>query len=81
MGEIGRSGRQAPREFSIDPVGVKGIRQATGRSQARFATITDVQVGTRRHWEQGRLEPTGPGKALLRAISKDPKHVLQALAD
>ena len=59
---------------------VKDIRQATGLSQARFATIIDVQVGTLRNREQGRREPTDPAKALVRAIS-DPKHVLRALAD
>ncbi|WP_272903104.1 hypothetical protein [Xenorhabdus sp. Sc-CR9] len=26
----------------------------------------------KRHWEQGRWETTGPAKALLRAIDKDP---------
>jgi len=39
-----------------------------------------VDVGTLRNWEQGRREPTGPAKALLTAISKDPTHVLKALA-
>lgn len=80
MDEIVRGERQPSREFHIDALGVKKIRQATGLSQAKFATIIDVQVGTLRNWEQGRREPTGPAKALLRAISKDPKSVLQALA-
>ncbi|WP_196239453.1 helix-turn-helix domain-containing protein [Dyella monticola] len=31
------------------------------------------------HWEQGRRNPTGPARALLRAIERDPKHVLAAL--
>ncbi|MCZ6412952.1 transcriptional regulator, partial [Cronobacter sakazakii] len=29
---------------------------------------------------QGRRSPTGPAKALLRAIARDPKHVISALA-
>jgi hypothetical protein len=29
--------------------------------------------------QQGRREPTGPAKALIRAITNDPKHVLKAL--
>lgn len=81
MDEIVRGERQPSRESHIDAVSVKEIRQATGLSQAKFATLVDVQVGTLRNWEQGRREPTGPAKALLRAISKDPKHVLLALAD
>ncbi|MFI4958137.1 MAG: helix-turn-helix domain-containing protein [Lysobacterales bacterium] len=81
MDEIVRGERQPSREFHIDALAVKEIRRATGLSQAKFASIVDVQVGTLRNWEQGRREPTGPAKALLRAISKDPKHVLEALAD
>ncbi|WP_037389734.1 hypothetical protein, partial [Serratia symbiotica] len=33
-----------------------------------------------KNWEQGRREPTGPAKALLRAIERDPQHVLPALS-
>ncbi len=80
MDEIVRGERQPSREFHIDAPAVKAIRQATGLSQARFAKVIDVQIGTLRNWEQGRREPTGPAKALLRAIRKDPEHVLRALA-
>jgi putative transcriptional regulator len=51
-----------------------------GLSQPKFAALLRVDVGTLRNWEQGRREPTGPAKALLTAISRDPKHVLKALA-
>lgn len=81
MGEIARGERAPSREITVDAVAVKEIRQSTGLSQVKFATIIDVQVGTLRNWEQGRRVPTGPAKALLRAISKDPEHVLEALAD
>jgi putative transcriptional regulator len=80
MDEIVHGVREPSREFRIDAIGVTDIRKATGLSQAKFATLIDVHVGTLRNWEQGRREPTGPAKALLRAISKDPKNVLQALA-
>lgn len=80
MDEIVRGERQPSREFSIDAVQVKTIRKATGLSQAKFAAMIDVQVGTLRNWEQGRREPTGPAKALLRAIHNDPEHVLEALS-
>jgi len=80
MGEIVRGERAPSREFTIDAVAVRKVRDATGLSQAKFAQIINVQLGTLRNWEQGRREPTGPAKALLRAIQKDPKHVLKALA-
>lgn len=81
MDEIHRGERQPSREFTVDAMQVKAIRQATGLTQAKFAKVIDVQLATLRNWEQGRREPTGPAKALLRAIHKDPRHVLQALAD
>lgn len=79
MGEVTRGERTPSREFHIDAVAVKEIRQVTGLSQPKFATILSVDVGTLRNWEQGRREPTGPARALLRAIRKDPKNVLAAL--
>ncbi|MCK1786864.1 helix-turn-helix domain-containing protein [Pseudomonas sp. TNT11] len=51
----------------------------TGLSQARFAKAIDVPVGTLQNWEQGRREPEGPARALLRALYNDPGHVLAAL--
>jgi len=81
MGEITRGERSPSREFVVDAIEVKAVRAATGLSQARFAQVIDVQVGTLRNWEQGRRSPTGPAKALLKAIRNDPKHVLEALAE
>ncbi|MGN2413917.1 NadS family protein [Pseudomonas syringae] len=80
MDEIDRGERQPSREFHINAAQVKKIRQATGLSQATFAKHIDVAVGTLRNWEQGRREPEGPARALLRAIHNDPEHVLAALS-
>ncbi|KGE67011.1 MULTISPECIES: DNA-binding transcriptional regulator [Pseudomonas] len=80
MDEIVRGERQPSREFIVDALQAKQIRKATGLTQAKFAAMIDVQIGTLRNWEQGRREPTGPAKALLRAIYNDPVHVLNALA-
>jgi putative transcriptional regulator len=79
MGEIRRGERAPSREFHVDALGIRDIRKATGLSQPKFARVLDVDVGTLRNWEQGRREPTGPARALLRAIRNDPKHVLAAL--
>jgi len=79
-GEIARGERAPSREFFIGAAQVKGIRAATGLSQPKFARLIDVDVGTLRNWEQGRREPTGPARALLRAIKKNPRAVLKALA-
>lgn len=79
MDEIVRGERQPSREFHVDAVKVREIRRATGLSQAKFAEKIDVAVGTLRNWEQGRRDPEGPARALLRAINNDPVHVLAAL--
>jgi putative transcriptional regulator len=65
---------------NVDAAKVKEIRAVTGLSQPKFARLLNVDVGTLRNWEQGRREPPGPAKALLKAIKQDPKAVLKALA-
>jgi len=80
MDEIIQGKRQPARQFVVDALQVREIRKATGLSQVRFAEMIDVQVATLRNWEQGRREPAGPAKALLRAIHNDPDHVLKALS-
>ena len=80
MDEIARGKRAPSREFNVDASKVKEIRALTGLSQPKFARILHVDVGTLRNWEQGRREPTGPARALLRAIQNDPRAVLKALA-
>ncbi|MDE9619799.1 NadS family protein [Citrobacter portucalensis] len=79
MNEISEGTRQPSRTFHIDAMKIKEIRQSSGLSQTRFADLISVSVDTLRNWEQGRRSPTGPAKALLRAIANDPKHVIQAL--
>jgi putative transcriptional regulator len=78
--EILRGARAPSREFHVDAAAVKAIRARLDISQARFAALIAVDIGTLRNWEQGRREPTGPARALLRAISKNPQAVLSALA-
>jgi putative transcriptional regulator len=78
--EIVRGSRAPSRETRVDAVAVRAIRALTKLSQPKFALILDVDVGTLRNWEQGRREPTGPARALLRAIRNDPMNVMKALA-
>ena len=58
---------------------IKVLRARAGLTQEKFAALIQVDLSTLRNWEQGRREPTGPAKALIRAITNDPKHVLRAL--
>lgn len=81
MDDIVKGDAKPSREFTVTPVRVQQIRHQTGLSQERFASLIDVRVATLRNWEQGRREPTGPARALLKAIHTDPRHVLSALTD
>ena len=80
MGQIVRGERAPSRQFEVSATGIKNIRAASGLSQPKFAALLSVDVATLRNWEQGRRQPTGPAKALLRAIRNDPRNVLKALA-
>lgn len=79
-GEIERGERAPSREFRVGETDVKRIRKASGLSQAKFAKLVHVELGTLRNWEQGRRTPTGPAQVLLHAIEKDPGAVLRAIS-
>lgn len=79
MDEIMRGEKAPLRGFNVDADGVRAVREATGLSQAQFARLIEVQIGTLRNWEQGRRHPTGPARALIKALKAEPKVVMEAL--
>jgi len=58
---------------------VRAIRALTRLSQAKFAELLSIEVSTLRNWEQRRRAPTGPARALLRAIRCNAVEVIKAL--
>lgn len=56
-----------------EPAPVKEIRQLLQLSQAAFAGLMGVSVRTIQDWEQGRREPSGPAKSLLRIAEQHPE--------
>jgi putative transcriptional regulator len=78
-GQISSGRLTASRVFKVAPTDVKQVRTKTSLSQPDFAALIGVEVSTLRNWEQGRRTPTGPARALLRAIRNDPANVLRAL--
>jgi putative transcriptional regulator len=79
LDRLARLGLRRPRAASA--VDVRKIRAITGLSQSKFAELLSIEVSTLRNWEQGRREPTGPARALLRAIQNNPIEVIKALSD
>jgi len=51
---------------------VAKVRMMSRLSQAQFATLLGVSVRTLQEWEQGRREPSGAAKTLLRLAEKHP---------
>jgi len=78
-GKIRQGALSPSREFHYRPVDIKRIRSRMQVSQSQFALMIGVSKSTLQNWEQGRREPEGPAKALLRVVDKQPQAVLQAL--
>jgi putative transcriptional regulator len=51
-------------------------RAKTGLSQQAFASLLGVSARTLQDWEQGRREPTGAAKTLLKVAASHPKILL-----
>jgi putative transcriptional regulator len=56
---------------------VASIREKTGLSQERFATLLGVSVRTPQDWEQGRRAPSGAARTLLIIAERNPKALLE----
>jgi len=76
-----RRGRLKPgRVTEVQADDVRAIRLKLDKSQAEFAMMIGVSVATLQSWEQGRRQPEGPARALLRVAARSPKALVEALA-
>jgi putative transcriptional regulator len=78
-GRILRGEARPSREFTFSAQDVQAIRKKLRKSQDEFALMIGVSVATLRNWEQGRRQPHGPARALLKIASENPKAVEKAL--
>lgn len=53
-------------------------RNRVGLSQSEFARLLGVSVRTLQDWEQGRREPSGAAKTLLKIAAQNPDAVKAA---
>ena len=60
-----------------EPAPAKKIREQLNLSQAAFAGLMGVSLRTIQDWEQGRREPSGPAKSLLRIAEQHPEVFLE----
>src|SRR5512134_268316 len=56
------------------------VRLKSGLSQAQFAAALGVSKRTLEQWEQGRREPSGAAKQLLKIAERHPEVLLEVAA-
>ncbi len=71
-----KAGKPA-RATRVKVPGAAETRGRVGLSQAEFAGLLGVSKRTLQEWEQGRREPTGAAKALLRVVYAHPEVLLE----
>ena len=59
---------------------VAQVRLKSGLSQAQFAAALGVSKRTLEQWEQGRREPSGAARTLLKIAERHPKVLLEVAA-
>ena len=64
-----------------EEINVKAIREKADMSQSEFSRMFGFSKRTLEHWEHGRRVPTGPARAFLTVIAREPEAVRRALAD
>ena len=67
---------QAARVTKVSLPAAAEARAKTGLSQQEFANLLGVSARTLQDWEQGRREPTGAAKTLLKVAASHPKILL-----
>jgi putative transcriptional regulator len=71
-GKIGRVSL-ITRDGRVIPSPVAQTRISAQLSQPQFATLMGVSLRTLQEWEQGRRNPSGAAKTLLRVAEKHPE--------
>ena len=74
-----QAGKARGRTTNLKVPDVRRVRERARLPQSDFARLIGVSVRTLQNWEQGHRRPTGPAAALLRAVSANPKAVIEAL--
>jgi putative transcriptional regulator len=76
--QIKRGVMKPSRVFKIDPKNdIVKVRGKLGLSQTKFADVLGISADTLQNWEQGRRQPTGPARVLLKIAVRYPKVLLE----
>lgn len=69
---------KAARVTTVQISAAAEARNRVGLSQSEFAKLLGVSVRTVQDWEQGRREPSGAARTLLRIAAQNPEAVKAA---
>ncbi len=69
---------KAARVTTIEVSAAAEARNRVGLSQSEFAKLLGVSVRTVQDWEQGRRDPSGAARTLLRIAAQNPEAVKAA---
>ncbi len=76
--KIKRGALKPSRVFRVNPENdLVKLRNKLGLSQSKFAALLGISADTLQNWEQGRREPTGPAKVLLKIALRHPQLLLE----
>jgi putative transcriptional regulator len=64
----------------VDAGYARRVRSQTRLTQAEFASRIGVPVETVRNWEQGKRQPRGPARALLKLLDQAPDVAFSVLS-
>lgn len=67
------------RRFTVQMTQAGEARYKLAMSQPEFADMLGISVRTLQDWEQGRRQPSGAAKALLKVAAASPNVVRNAL--
>lgn len=59
---------------------IASARVTSGLSQAAFASLMGVSVRTLQDWEQGRREPSGAARTLIKVAERHPEVLRELVA-
>ncbi|MEO5756377.1 MAG: helix-turn-helix domain-containing protein [Mesorhizobium sp.] len=64
----------------VGTVDAKAIRQKLDLTQDEMATVLGTSPSGYKKWEQGKRQPSGAARTLLRIMEREPEAVLRALS-
>lgn len=68
------------RQVDVGTVDAKAVRKKLALTQDEMATVLGTSPSGYKKWEQGKRQPSGAARTLLRIMEKEPEAVLRALS-